>query len=200
MKNKRLFAHLISKWNRLIPLLSVFFLLLLSGCEALDLILDDSQQTIEPSTEESLDIDYGIFTLTAKHSGKVLDVAGPDIGAGAQCVQEPLSGSTSQQWVIKSLGEGIHSISAMNSKGIILAVKEADAEGVAYVVLADWNNTDNQKWKIDRQSDGYCKITALHSGKVLDVKDEETADDAECIEWKWHSGSNQMWKLEEIQR
>jgi alpha-amylase len=46
--------------------------------------------------------------------------------------------------------------------------------------------------------DGYYKLTAAHSGKVLDVAGKSTADGANIYQWGYGGGSNQQWKIEPL--
>ena len=60
------------------------------------------------------------------------------------------------------------------------------------------NGGDNQTWRVETASDGYSRVTALHSGKCLDVAAASTDDRAEIIQWQCHGGENQQWRVEAV--
>jgi hypothetical protein len=62
----------------------------------------------------------------------------------------------------------------------------------------EWWGGDNQKWTVDRTTDGHYRVRNVHSGKVLDVEDASTGDGARCMQWEWLAGDNQKWKFERI--
>jgi elongation factor Tu len=43
--------------------------------------------------------------------------------------------------------------------------------------------------------DGYYKLVAKHSGKVLDVAGISSANGAKLHQWDYVGGDNQKWKL-----
>jgi hypothetical protein len=63
------------------------------------------------------------------------------------------------------------------------------------VIQYPWHGGDNQLWTIEPNSDGYVRIVARHSGKVLDVEYASLDDGAEVIQYSSHGGANQQWLL-----
>jgi hypothetical protein len=70
------------------------------------------------------------------------------------------------------------------------------ANGAA-IQLWDWVgvNNPNQRWTIAPSSDGFFKLTAVHSGKAADVNSGSTADGATIIQWPYGGGPNQQWSF-----
>lgn len=52
---------------------------------------------------------------------------------------------------------------------------------------------DNQLWTIEPTSDGYVRIVARHTGKLLDVEGASIYDGAQVIQYTGHGGANQQW-------
>ncbi|KEQ27776.1 hypothetical protein ET33_13970 [Paenibacillus tyrfis] len=46
--------------------------------------------------------------------------------------------------------------------------------------------------------DGFYKIVAVHSGKVLDVADNSYANGAYIVQWSDNGGNNQRWSIEPL--
>ena len=62
-----------------------------------------------------------------------------------------------------------------------------------------WNITDgggdNQHFKITYLSNGFYKITAVHSGKVLDVANGSSASGTKVWQYKWNGTAAQQWQI-----
>ncbi|WP_189276156.1 RICIN domain-containing protein, partial [Kitasatospora griseola] len=70
-----------------------------------------------------------------------------------------------------SSGAGIPSLARLVSvySGKVLDVAGPSAANGAVVHQWEWNNGDNQKWRIEPVGDGYYRLVSVYSGKVLDV-------------------------------
>ncbi|WHM36889.1 RICIN domain-containing protein [Streptomyces sp. BPTC-684] len=142
--------------------------------------------------------------LVAKHSGKVLDVAG---GAGtndngARIHQWEWKGGDNQKWSIEPVGDGYYRLKAKHS-GKVLDVSGGAGEtrNGARVHQWEWVNGDNQKWRIEPVGDGYYRLIAKHSGKVLDIDGGAAKNDngTTAQQWDWVDWDNQKWRLEPLQ-
>lgn len=148
----------------------------------------------------------GVYTLTARHSGKVLDVNGAATTDGAKVQQYTANGSSAQQWrLAASSTSGYYTLTNVNSSrklaidlnvGTNGGFSDATANGLR-VFQYGTNAADNRLWKIDATSDGYYTLTNKRSGKVLDVSGgpTATADGVPLIQWTNTAGSHQQWKL-----
>jgi hypothetical protein len=67
----------------------------------------------------------------------------------------------------------------------------------ANVGITDWNGGNNQQWKIEALGDGYCRLMARHSGRMLDVN-LGMDNQANVVQHEWHGGDNQRWKIEPL--
>jgi hypothetical protein len=82
--------------------------------------------------------------------------------------------------------------------GKVLDVYGGRIDDGANVYQWDWHGDNNQRWKIEQQSDGYYRIVSKNSGKVLDIRGNSTANNANVYQYGWHGGDNQRWKLESL--
>lgn len=80
--------------------------------------------------------------------------------------------------------------------GKVLDVYGGSKDDGANVYQWDWHGGDNQRWKIELQSDGYYRIVSKNSGKVLDIRGNSAANNANIYQYGWHGGNNQRWKIE----
>ncbi len=136
-------------------------------------------------------ISGGIYQLTARHSGRVLDSSGT--GDGAKIQQwEPLGGDN-QKWRIEEVEPGYYQIKAISS-GKALEVK--DGPNGTPVLQQSPTKSGNQKWAIRDIGGGYYSIAAKGSGKVLDVRENSRQNGGVVQQWDDVGGAPQQWKLE----
>ncbi len=140
----------------------------------------------------------GYYKLTAKHSGKVLDVSNASTANGATVQQWTSNGTNAQKWLIENIGGGYYTLKAKCS-GKVLDVSGGPSATGNGVKIQQWEYVggDNQKWRIDSVENGYYKITAKHSGKCLDVNWGIGAlgDGAWTHQWDYVGADNQKWAL-----
>jgi hypothetical protein len=67
----------------------------------------------------------------------------------------------------------------------------------ADVVVRPWDGGTNQQWKIESLGDGSYRLTARHSGKVLDVN-YSMDNQANVVQHEWHGEDNQRWIFEPV--
>lgn len=71
-------------------------------------------------------------------------------------------------------------------------------EDKANVQLYENNNSDAQKWKITKDSDGYYTIEHIGTGKVLDVPARNFANGTNLQQYTANESIAQKWKIEHI--
>src|SRR5262245_5360334 len=81
--------------------------------------------------------------------------------------------------------------------GKVLGVADDSDEAGARTVLAADDKGTSRQWKLEKDGDHY-KLTNRKSGKVLDVYQESTEEDAPIIQWddKAEGNDNQRWAWE----
>ncbi len=155
------------------------------------------QKALEDGINKYDTIITATYTLTAKHSGKVLDVKASDTGNGATVWQYTRNNTTAQQWQIQHIQGGYHKLIAACS-GKALDVGAISCKDGALLQQWSFGNGGNQLWKFEKQPNGFYKIAARHSGKALDVSGVSTADGGLVQQWRFSGGDNQLWALEKI--
>jgi hypothetical protein len=137
------------------------------------------------------------YTITAKHSGKCLDVSGASAQDGAAVIQWPGNGGDNQKWKLVSAGDGYFNIIAKHSGKYLDVSGVSPDNGAGIIQWAGWGG-DNQKFRIEDAGDGSYRIVAKHSGKCLDVNGASTGDGARVIQWSSWGGDNQKWFFFEV--
>jgi alpha-galactosidase len=134
-------------------------------------------------------------TLTARHSGKLLDVSNNATTDGADVVQWAANGQPNQRWRFQDAGGGYQTVVSVHS-GKCLDVyggATATADGVR---VTQWtcNGGTNQQWRVQDLGTGYVQLVARHSGKCLDVLNAATTDGARVVQWTCGTGNQQQWR------
>lgn len=137
------------------------------------------------------------YKITARHSGKVLDVARRAKNAGANVQQWDDTNGTNQKWTVVDTGDGYYKLVSVNS-GKVLDVASAATYDGANVQQWDDTNGTCQKWKIVDNGDGSYKLVSAVSGKVLDVARGAKNAGANIQQWSDTNGTNQKWEFTKV--
>ncbi|UYZ63624.1 DUF4832 domain-containing protein [Hymenobacter weizhouensis] len=149
----------------------------------------------------------GIYTLTARHSGRRLDVSGSSTADGAKVQQYWPNPSDAQRWQLTAVGqEGYYTLTAQCSgKKLALDTNSQTNGGFSdltsngvQVFQFGTDNADNRLWKVETTAEGFYTLTNKASGKCLDVAGGPgaTSDGVRVLSWAYVGGTNQQWKLE----
>lgn len=79
-----------------------------------------------------------------------------------------------------------------------LDVEKVSQTPSAPVILCSDNRQDNQAFHICHIKDGYFAIIASHSLMALDVKNYSACNCTPVIQYPYHGGDNQLWKLKQV--
>ncbi|MGY0458628.1 RICIN domain-containing protein [Kitasatospora sp. cg17-2] len=85
--------------------------------------------------------------------------------------------------------------------GKLVEIAGTGAEGLADGARAQqWErrDADNQRFTFEKVEGGFYRITARHSGKVLEVADASTDNGAAVRQWEWSGGAHQQWRPEPV--
>jgi rhamnogalacturonan endolyase len=140
----------------------------------------------------------GIYTITALHSGMVLDVQKACTGnkGNGNLVQRTAGTTSQQQWQLTSVGDGFYSITNV-ACGQALGVKaqSVNAEG-ANILQWDYAASANQQWNFIRlDKKGHYNIVNKHSRQSITVEAGSMADGANVKQWSYAGGENQQFSL-----
>ncbi|HEX8329613.1 MAG TPA: cellulase family glycosylhydrolase [Hymenobacter sp.] len=136
----------------------------------------------------------GRYRIVARHSGKVLGVAGGSTVDGADITQYTNSGATNQQWNVVSLGSGAYSIRAVHSGKAMDLSGSSTADG-GDINQWTYSGGNNQRWRIESVGSGYYHIVSVASNKCVDVPGASTTDGVAINQWTCGTGSNQSFQF-----
>jgi mannan endo-1,4-beta-mannosidase len=139
----------------------------------------------------------GTYRITARNSGRSLNVQGSSTADGGNVIQGAYAGSNNQKWFVQDLGSGAYSIRNVNS------TKALDVAGAALTDGADINQwtysgNNNQRWRIESVGGGYYRIVSVNSSKCVDVAGNSTADGAAINQWVCNGQFNQNFAFEQL--
>jgi hypothetical protein len=146
----------------------------------------------------------GTYRITARHSGKSLDVASASTADGANVMQwtaDLTNNPTNQQWIVTATADGYYTV--VNKK----SNKALEAEGGRLndgANVQQWTiygtPSNHQQWTLEATTDGFYRLLNRNSGKALDVQGGEAAtqDGANVHQWGYFGYNNQQWKLEQL--
>lgn len=131
------------------------------------------------------------YRITARHSGRVMDVVSASTANNAEVKQYAWNGGGNQKWEFQDAGGGYYTIVSQHS-GKCLDVASASTADGANIIQYTCNGGANQQWQMVA-IDGHFQLRARHSGKCLDVVNANTADGADIQQYSCHGGANQQW-------
>ena len=144
----------------------------------------------------------GNYCIRNQSNGYAMDVLYGAMEDGDHVVSYEYNGGVNQQWqfiqtdpdTTQVVPDGYYEIkSAVSGKN--LEVYGASTQGGAKITQWDATGGNNQKWKLENQSDGTIRLTNVNSGLVLDYN----ASTNSYEQWDWHGGSNQRWQISKSQ-
>lgn len=136
----------------------------------------------------------GIYRITSKVSGKVLDVTDKSTDAGAKFHQWTNYDLTNQQFKVEKQTDGYYKITAMHS-GLVLDVPNSSLD--KSVQLQQWtdNGSSAQRWSIVDGGGGYYKVISKVSGLAMDVRSSQTSDGAAVQQYTDNGTDAQRWSF-----
>jgi hypothetical protein len=133
-------------------------------------------------------------TITAQHSGRVLDVTGVSGADGAAIMQYGNWRGDNQRWQLESTGDGHVTLRARHS-GKCLDVAGASTSAGAPVIQWGCHGGDNQRFRLLGHGDGTFAVQAKHSGQCLDIAGAGMGDGAPLIQWPCTWTANQRFSF-----
>ncbi len=133
----------------------------------------------------------GGVPLMARHSGKVLDVAGASMDPGAPIIQFGANDQLNQRFLIEPVRDALVRLVAVHS-GLVLDVAGASMDDGAPLMQFPWHGNNNQVFRLV-PTNGDVVIVAEHSGKVLDVAGVAHEDGTPITQFTQNFQANQQW-------
>ena len=94
-----------------------------------------------------------------------------------------------------NIKNGYYQIKCAADQNMVLDVRGASTEDGATIQIYQNAYQTNQGFLIKNCGDGYYTITAIHSGKNLDVANSGKNNETKVLQWTAHNGDNQKWEI-----
>ncbi len=135
--------------------------------------------------------------ITAKHSGKVLDVSGGAHVDGAPVIQFGSHGGANQRMALEHRGGGWFMLRFTHSgKALDVDMRASGHSDGAGLIQWAAHGGDNQLFRFERRENDDCFLLRVkHTGKVIDVCEGQTTDGAQIIQYTAHGGANQLFTI-----
>jgi len=139
------------------------------------------------------------YTITSKHSGKVLDLDARNTDDGTNIQQWAKNGGSNQEWRIISDENGYCRIMSMANEGMCIAVESISAEDGQNIELQSFTGADNQLWKLVKNGSHYGIVSKCSGDTAgLDVYDWSTEDGGNINQWNYWEGDCQLWSIDPV--
>jgi hypothetical protein len=146
-------------------------------------------------SQSSVLIQNGIYTITSKNSGMLVDVAGDSQALGALIDQWPSTGGNNQKWILTNLGSNNYVIlTNVNSAQALDVYNASKTEGAA-IDQYTYSGNSNQVWQIVSKGSGYYELISKNSGMALDVTGASTKEGTDLDQWPASGSANQLWSF-----
>ena len=147
----------------------------------------------------------GVYVVRARHSGRVLDVAGVSTRDGATVHQWDDAGGANQRWQFRSVdGEpGTFTLVALHSSKC-LDLEAGRTDNGADVLQRTCDGRRSQRWRVEPVAGraGSYHVVAAAGGRVLDVAGRSQNNGANVQLWGFPSEStgaaHRQWTLEAV--
>jgi len=142
----------------------------------------------------------GRYVLVNRNSGKVMEVAGGSLNAGANLQQGTNTGATYQQWNVTPVDSRVggdfsyYTFAAVHS-GKVPDVLNFSLDNGANIIVWDNVKNTNQQWYLDYAQDGWFYIRNRQSAKCLEVANASITAGANIQQWEKDNGTNQQWRF-----
>lgn len=147
--------------------------------------------------QEVAALDNGVYTITSKYSGKLVEVASALQTDGANVQQWSANGHDTQRWLITSTGDGYYSVINLNSGKALEVAGASTADGANVAQYEYWSGA-GQQWAISQQADGYYSFINRNSGLSLELYGLDSADGANVEQQTYAGGDGQHWSLTKL--
>lgn len=124
----------------------------------------------------------GHYYLVARHSGKVLEIKDASTASDARVQQGAAQKDKShQRFAFNGTRDGMYAIRCQHSQQVFDVYGISKDDG-AEVMQLSWHNGQNQQFRLLDAGEGYVFIEAMHSGKLLGVRDGATGDGVTLVQ------------------
>lgn len=102
------------------------------------------------------------------------------------------------QNISDDIENGVYRIKSSIDTNKVIDVKDGSIENNAAIQLWNNNDTDAQKWKLEKDADGYYSIICIKSNKALDVTNEQYVSGTKLQQYTYNGGIAQKWQIQKL--
>jgi hypothetical protein len=146
------------------------------------------------SRQTSGTVSNGVYKITSKCSGKVLDVKDISMEDGAKMQQWISGNGNNQKFSVELQADNYYKITAQHSGKVLDVPNGSHNDGVQLQQCFD-NGSDAQRWQIIDAGNGYYKVISKASGLLMDVANASTADGAAVQQYTDNGTDAQRWSF-----
>lgn len=136
----------------------------------------------------------GTYSIKAKHSNKVMSVAGAAAGNGAIIEQWANVCTDNVKFDVQFTAAGYTLKPVYNNK--LVSINNQSVSNGAAVVQWDNLGHSSQLYEIASLGSGFYKILSRYTNKGLAVVGSGTADGDDIVQWEWLNNDNFKWAFE----
>jgi polygalacturonase len=145
-----------------------------------------------PSTPTAGPIADGVYLLTNRYSGLVLDNPNFSTTSGQQMIQWSINSGSNQKWKIAATSDGSYTIQNMSSSMLL-----GDGGGT---LRQYWSNGQaSQLWSVSLAGSNNYVFTNKSTGRVIDDPNFNQQQGTSLITWPLNGGMNQVWTIRQTQ-
>jgi len=131
------------------------------------------------------------YRITARHSGKAMNVRQASTNDSARIDQYTYGGNAWQKWGFDDFGGGYLRIYSRHSGKCLDVAGASTADGAELIQYSCGGGTNQQFQMVTNGN--YFQLRARHSGKCVDVPSASTADSVILKQYPCNAGTNQQW-------
>jgi len=151
---------------------------------------DNFKWTFTPIALDST-IANGTYNIKAKHSNKMMSVAGWSSGNGAVIEQWDSLCQDNEKFTLQFTSSGYIIKPSYNSK--VVSVNNYSVANGAAIVQWDDLSQQHQRYQIVSLGGGYYKIVCRYTNKCLAVTGGGTNNGDDVVQWEWLNYDNFKW-------
>ena len=143
----------------------------------------------------------GNYNIISKRQNLYLDAYQSKTADGTNIEVYQKSGGNGQEFKLekittkseKTTETGTYKISIATNSNLVVEASASNTSNNGRLQIWQDYNVKGQKVRIEYDENGYYKISMIHSGKYLTVKNNSIASGTEVVQYEWTGGDNQKW-------
>jgi hypothetical protein len=139
---------------------------------------------------------YGVPSptrLSARHSGKCVEVDGASQVSGAPLAQRTCTTGAEQRWTFVDAGSGWWRLRVGHTSMCMDLASQSTAANVG-LVQATCTSAQSQQWASEDMGNGWFRLKSRYSGLCMDVSGRSAADGARIVQLSCSIASSQQWR------